>query len=79
MRQERRTMIDPQRARAVLKEYYATASEQQIVDDLWRFSPELARRLNVSPPGEVRRTTPKTRKMSSVFTSIRRSVLRLFS
>jgi hypothetical protein len=72
-------MIDPQRARAVLKEYYATASDQQIVDDLWRFSPELARRLNVAPPGEARRTAPKTRKMWSVFSSLRRSVLRLFS
>lgn len=72
-------MIDPQRARAVLKEYYATASDQQIVDDLWRFSPELARRLNVTPPGEVRLVAPKPRRVWSVFSSIRHSVLRLFS
>ena len=71
-------MIDPQRARAVLKEYYATASDQQIVDDLWRFSPELARRLNVPAPGE-QRVPAKTRTVAGLFSSLRHSVLRLFS
>lgn len=40
-------MIDPEKARAVLREYHATASDQQIIDDLRRHSPELARRLEV--------------------------------
>jgi hypothetical protein len=71
-------MIDPGHARAVLQEYHATASDQQIVEDLWRFSPELARRLDVAPPGEVRPTVPKSR-VRGVFSSLRRSVLRLFS
>lgn len=72
-------MIDPQRARAVLKEYHATASERQIVEDLWRFSPELARRLDVAPPGEVPHAASKPRRTWSVFSSIRHPVLRRFS
>lgn len=71
-------MIEPEQARAVLKEYYATASDQQVVDDLWRFSPELARRLNVAPPAEVRRVSPKP-KTRGFFASLGRSVMRLFS
>jgi hypothetical protein len=71
-------MIDPERARAVLKEYYATASDQQIVDDLWRFSPELARRLNVAAP-KSRRANPEAGRMRGFFSSVSRSVARLFS
>lgn len=70
-------MIDPRTARAILKEYYATASDQQIVDDLWRHSPELARRLGVAPPGT--QATPQHRGPRGFLTSLRRSVLRLFS
>jgi hypothetical protein len=70
-------MIDPQTARAVLKEYHATATDQQIVDDLWRHSPELARRLGVAPPGLP--AAPVRREPRGFFTSLRRSVLRLFS
>lgn len=73
-------MIDPERARAVLKEYYATATDQQIVDDLWRHSPELARRLGVAPPGSpainVRRAP---RGMRGFFAAFGRSVQRLFT
>lgn len=72
-------MIDPVRARAVLKEYYATASDQQIVDDLWRHSPELARRLGVDPPSSARLATPKQGRVRGFLSSFRRSVLRLFS
>lgn len=73
-------MIDPERARAVLREYHATATDQQIVDDLWRHSPELARRLGVAPP--VPQAMPVARKprgMRGFFASLGRSVLRLFS
>jgi hypothetical protein len=70
-------MTDPQTARAVLKEYYATATGQQIVDDLWRHSPELARRLGVAPP--VPQTEVMRRGPRNFFASVGRSVLRLFS
>ncbi len=72
-------MIDPERARAVLKEYYATASDQQIVDDLWRHSPELARRLGVAPPSMARHAKPAPGRVRGFLSSFRRSVLRFFS
>ncbi|HEU4883858.1 MAG TPA: hypothetical protein VFT45_16480 [Longimicrobium sp.] len=72
-----RTMISPERAQAILKEYYETASDQQIVDDLWRHSPELARRLGIAPPGTHVRTI--RRGPRGFFASLGRSVLRLFS
>lgn len=72
-------MIDPQKARAVLREYYATASDQQIIDDLWRHSPELARRLQVDPPSQERQVSPAPGRMRGLFSSFRRSVLRFFS
>jgi hypothetical protein len=72
-------MIDPQKARAALKEYHATASDQQIVEDLWRFSPELARRLGVAPPGQVTQPSPEPGRMRGFFSAFRRSVLRIFS
>lgn len=72
-------MIDPEKARAVLKEYHATASDRQIVDDLWRFSPELARRLGVAPPGQAVQASPKRGGARGFFSSFRRSVLRFFS
>ena len=72
--------LDPEKARAVLKEYHATASDQQIIDDLWRHSPELARRLGVAPPGTpaipVRRAP---RGMRGFFSAFGRSVQRLFT
>jgi hypothetical protein len=70
-------MINPETARAVLKEYYATATDQQIVEDLWRHSPELARRLGVAPPGSE--AAAEQRGPGGFLTSFRRSVLRLFS
>lgn len=73
------TMIDPQRARAVLKEYYATASDQQIIDDLRRHSPELARRLGVDAASQARQPDPARGRVRGLFSSFGRSVLRLFS
>ena len=73
-------MIDPEQARAVLKEYYATASDKEIVDDLWRHSPELARRLNVAPPSSAKHAeTTSVRRARGLFGSLGRSVARLFS
>ena len=71
--------LDPQSARAILKEYHATATDQQIVDDLWRDSPELARRLFAAPRAQVRSVSPKRSGVRGFFSSLRRSVLRLFS
>lgn len=74
-------MLDPQTARRVLKEYYATATDQEIVDDLWRHSPELARRLGV-PPLAPRQATPEApvpRGMRGRLASFRQSFLKLFA
>lgn len=70
-------MIDPETARAVLRNYHAAATDQQIVDDLWRHSPELARRLGVAPPGMQRRAVRGGAR--GFLASLGRSVLRLFS
>lgn len=73
-------MIDPEHARAVLREYHATASDQQIIDDLRRFSPELARRLGVDEdPSPPPRVVPRRRGIAGALASVRHSVLRLFS
>ena len=71
-------MIDPVKARESLHEYYATASDQQIIDDLRRFSPELARRLGVDESSQAR-VTPRRRGIAGALASFRHSVLRLFS
>jgi hypothetical protein len=73
-------MIDPEKARAALREYHATASDQQIVEDLWRHSPELARRLGVAPlsPGG-QADASRAGRVRRFFSSFRRSVLGLFS
>lgn len=70
-------MIDPEKASAVLREYHATASRQQLIDDLWRHSPELARRLGVAPPESP--AAAVRRGPRGFFASVGRSVLRLFS
>jgi hypothetical protein len=69
-------MIDPKKAGAALREYYATASDQQIVEDLLRTSPELAKRLGVTgwPPPKRR-----SRRVREFLASFGRSVHRLFS
>lgn len=70
--------ICPESARAVLKEYDATASAQQIVDDPRRHSPELARRLGVDAAAQ-RQAIAGSGGMRSFLSLFRRSVLRLFS
>lgn len=69
-------MLDPEKVRESLREYYATASDRQVVEDLMRNSPELARRLGVAgyPPPKRR-----TRPLRDFFASFGRSVHRLFS
>lgn len=69
-------MIDPERARAVLRDYHATATDQQIVEDLCRQSPELARRLGVAP---VPRAEPVHSGPRGFWGVLGQSVLRLFS
>jgi hypothetical protein len=69
--------LDPEHAGVVLCDYHATATDQQIVEDLWRHSPELARRLGVAPP--VPQVEPVRSGPRGLFASFRRSVLRLFS
>lgn len=69
-------MIDPEKARAVLRDYHATATDQQIVEDLRRHSPELARRLGVAP---VPQAEPVRSGPRGFFASVGRSVLKLFS
>ena len=71
-------MIDPEKARATLREYHATASDQQIIDDLRRHSPELARRLGVDVESAAVRQTPRM-SMRGALGTFRRSVLRLFT
>jgi hypothetical protein len=70
-------MIDPEKARVVLRDYHATATDQQIVEDLWRHSPELARRLGVAAPAA--QAEPVRRGSRGFFASFGRSVLKLFS
>jgi hypothetical protein len=72
-------VIDPEAARAVVREYHATATDQQIVDDLRRFSPELARRLGVDAAPGLRPPDVAARKLRGFFSSLGRTVLKLFS
>jgi hypothetical protein len=72
-------MIDPETARAVLREYHSAASDQQIVDDLRRHSPELARRLAVEAVPRPARPGSAPGKIRGLFTNFGRSVLKLFS
>ncbi|HET7464949.1 MAG TPA: hypothetical protein VFJ82_27140 [Longimicrobium sp.] len=71
-------MIDPQQARETLREYYATASDDQVIEDLRRFSPELAERLGVAE-GTVPSTASGNHGIRGFFASFGRSVHRLFS
>lgn len=48
-------MIEPQTAIRVMQEYYATATDKEIIDDLRRFSPALAEHLGVGLSGPVPR------------------------
>jgi hypothetical protein len=72
-------MIDPETARAVLREYHSTAPDQQIINDLRRHSPELARRLAVEAVPRPARPGSATGKIRGLFTNFGRSVSKLFS
>lgn len=71
-------MIDPQQARETLREYYATASDDQVIEDLRRFSPELAERLGVAE-GPIPSAVSGNHGLRGFFASFGRSVHRLFS
>ena len=71
-------MIDPEAARATLREYYRTTPPEQIIADLRRYSPELARRLGVDvDPVPQKRTG--LRAVRGALAGFRRSVLRILS
>ena len=70
-------MVDPERAQAILREYYATASDTQVVEDLRRHSPRLARRLGVAD-GPLP-TVERKSVLRGFFASFSRSLHRLFS
>lgn len=72
-------MIDPASARNALREYYDTATDAEVVEDLQRFSPRLAKRLGVraAPAREPERT--REGRMRGFFAAFGRSVQRLFS
>ena len=71
-------MIDIQKGREALRDYYATASDTQVVEDLRPFSPELAERLGVAA-GPIPSATPAGRGIRGLFSSFGRSVHRPFS
>jgi hypothetical protein len=67
--------LDPENARRAIQNYYATTNATQVIDDVRRFSPELAARLGIATPrpGTVR--TGIFRR----FSAFGRSIHRLFS
>ena len=69
--------IDPDVAGRVLRNYYETTPTWKIVDDLQRFSPELAKRLGVG--ADTPRPTPRRRGPAAWFAAFGRSLHRLFS
>ncbi len=70
-------MIDPEVARKVLREYHATTSIEQRIEDVRRISPKLAERLGLNEPFVPR--DQRSRGLRGFFTSFGRSVHRLFS
>ena len=70
-------MIDPEVARKVLRRYQATTPIERQVEDVRRWSPELAERLGLNEPFVLRGR--RTRGLRGFFTSFGRSVQRLFS
>ena len=68
-------MIDPERARLVLREYHASTPVDEQIADTRRFSPELADRLGLNEPVPPRRARGLRRFLSS----FGQSVHRLFS
>ena len=71
-------MLDPGVARKALREYHATTPIEEKIEDVRRFSPELAQRLGLNEPSPPRRTGAE-RGLRAFFASFSRSVHRLFS
>ena len=70
-------MIDPELGRKVLREYHASTPIEQQIEDVRRWSPELAERLGLNDPAVHRHLV--RRKIRGFFASFGRSVHRLFS
>jgi len=70
-----RKPFDPDTARRAIQTYYATTDPRQVIDDVRRFSPELATRLGIATP---RPTTSRT-GIFHRFAALGRSIHRLFS
>lgn len=66
--------IDPNLARKAIQRYYATTPPRQVIEDVRRFSPELADRLGVATPRPTARPGILDR-----FAAFGRSLHRLFS
>ncbi|MBV9108308.1 MAG: hypothetical protein JO306_02750 [Gemmatimonadetes bacterium] len=70
-------MIDPKAGRQALREYAATTPIERQIEDVRRWTPELAERLGLNDPAVDRHL--RRRKVRRVFDSFGRSVHRLFS
>jgi hypothetical protein len=67
--------LDPETARLAIQNYYATTDARQVIDDVRRFSPELATRLGLATPRPITVRTGIFRR----FSAFGRSIHRLFS
>lgn len=67
--------LDPNTARLALRNYYATTDARRVIEDVRRFSPELATRLGIATPGPITVRAGIVRR----FAAFGRSIHRLFS
>jgi hypothetical protein len=72
-------VIDPERSRAILREYHATVMDQQIVGDLRLHFLELARRLGVEAGAGIAQPNTAFGTIRGFFSTFGRSVINLFS
>jgi hypothetical protein len=75
-------MLDPDKAHAWVEEHFATVTQEEFVARVQRASPDLARELwGERSVAEICAEPPRPayRGVGRVVTSLRRSVLRLFS
>jgi hypothetical protein len=70
-----RKPFDPDTARRAIQTYYATTDARQVIDDVRRFSPELATRLGIATPRPIAVRSGIFRR----FAAFGRSIHRLFS
>ncbi|HYH83376.1 MAG TPA: hypothetical protein VEX86_26515 [Longimicrobium sp.] len=71
-------MINPESARTVLREYHATTPIEEQIEDVRRYSPELAERLGLSDARSNVRVR-SARGIRGFLASVGRSVHNLFS